>query len=145
MCTSKVTIATTSRCSISKTVFQIQMYLVSNTVVSLSPVPPISGCWDKAAVTADAWLPSPHACVDNSKPGWCTGNFSPSKALFLLQGNFTKGHIFLISYTGQEKSKLSLGKLEMPCKILTLEEGCACIPIFQQRSIFAVVKTASAL
>lgn len=31
------------------------MYLV--TVVSLSPMPPISVCWDKAAITADAGLP----------------------------------------------------------------------------------------
>lgn len=56
MCTSKVMTATTGHCKISKTVFQIQKYLVSISVVSLPPMSPTSGCWDKAAVTADAGL-----------------------------------------------------------------------------------------
>lgn len=146
-CTSKVMTATTSCCKVSKTVFQIQVYLFSITVVSLCPMPPVYAAGTRVwSQRMPGCLAAFSPCMWRQQQTWLVHwDLQPIKSFFLLQGNFTKGHLFLIANTGQEKSKLSLGKLEMPCKILTPGEDCACIPIFQQRSIFAVVKAASAL
>lgn len=69
------------------------------------------------------------------------------KGFFLLQDNVTEGHLLLLANAGQEKSKLSLGKVavEMPGKILTPGGGCTLFSIFHQRSILTAVKAASAL